>query len=191
MPPHSTVLYDASVFYPAPLRDLLLELATAGLFRAKWSEQIQKEWIESLLRKRLDLNRERLERTKQIANKSVSDCLVEGYEPLIEGLKLPDLNDRHVLAAAIHCRAQIIVTYNLKDFPLESLQPFEVEAQHPDVFLRHIIDLAPPRFLEAVKEIRSRLNNPPVSAQGYLDRLLNQHELPLTFAFLKQYVSLI
>jgi predicted nucleic acid-binding protein len=191
MPSHFTVLYDASVFYPAPLRDLLMELATAGLFRAKWSEQIQEEWIESLLKKRSDLNRERLERTKKIANKAVPDCLVEGYKPLIEGLKLPDINDRHVLAAAIHCNAQVIVTYNLKDFPKESLQSFEIEAQHPDVFLRHIIDLAPPRFLEAIKEIRGRLNNPPVSAQAYLDRLLNQHELPLTFAFLKQYINLI
>jgi hypothetical protein len=191
MPSHFTVLYDASVFYPAPLRDLLMELATAGLFRAKWSEQIQKEWIESLLKKRSDLNRERLERTKKVANKAVPDCLVEGYESLIEGLELPDINDRHVLAAAIHCNAQVIVTYNLKDFPKESLQSFEIEAQHPDVFLRYIIDLAPPRFLEAVKEIRSRLNNPPVSAQAYLDRLLNQHELPLTFAFLKQYINLI
>lgn len=191
MPSHFTVLYDASVFYPAPLRDLLMELAMAGLFRAKWSEQIQKEWIESLLKKRSDLNRERLERTKKIANKAVPDCLVEGYEPLIEGLQLPDVNDRHVLAAAIHCNAQVIVTYNLKDFPKEILLSFEIEAQHPDVFLRHIIDLAPPRFLEAVKEIRGRLNNPPVSAQAYLDRLLNQHELPLTFAFLKQYINLI
>ena len=99
-------------FYPAPLRDLLMELATAGLFRAKWSEQIQEEWIESLLKKRPDLNRERLERTKKIANKAVPDCLVEGYKSLIEGLQLPDVNDRHVLAAAIHCNAQVIVTYN-------------------------------------------------------------------------------
>lgn len=191
MPSNFIVLYDASVFYPAPIRDLLMELAIAGLFRAKWSTQIQEEWVESLLRKRSDLNRERLERTRQIANKSVPDCLVEGYEPLIEGLKLPDLNDRHVLAAAIHCKAQVIVTYNLKDFPKEKLQQFEVEAQHPDLFLRHIVDLAPARFLEAVKQIRGRLQNPPVSAQAYLDRLLNQHELPLTFSFLKQYVSLI
>ena len=191
MPSHFTVLYDASVFYPAPLRDLLMELATAGLFRAKWSEQIQEEWIQSLLKKRPDLNRERLERTKKIANKAVPDCLVEGYKSLIEGLQLPDVNDRHVLAAAIHCNAQVIVTYNLKDFPKEILQSFEIEAQHPDVFLRYIIDLTPPRFLEAVKAIRGRLNNPPVSAQAYLDRLLNQHELPLTFAFLKQYINLI
>lgn len=166
-------------------------MAKAGLFRAKWSEQIQEEWIESLLRKRSDLSRERLERTKKIANKAVPDCLVTEYETLIERLELPDLNDRHVLAAAIHCNAQVIVTYNIKDFPKERLQPFEIKAQHPDIFLRHIIELSPPRVLEAVKEIRARLKKPPVSAQDYLNRLLNQHELPLTFAFLKQYISLI
>lgn len=188
---HFTVLYDASVFYPAPLRDLLMELATMGLFRAKWSEKIQEEWVENLLRKRPDLKRERLEHTKKRANESVLDCLVEGYEPLIEGLELPDPDDRHVLAAAIYCKAQVIVTYNIKDFPKERLVSFEIEAQHPDLFLRHIIDLAPPQFLKAVKEIRSRLNNPVVSSQAYIDRLLYQHELPLTFAYLKDYVNLI
>lgn len=106
-------------------------------------------------------------------------------------MKLPDPDDRHVLAAAIHCKAQMIVTYNLKDFPKEILQLFEIEAQHPDVFLRHIIDLAPPHFLEAVKEIRGRLNNPLITPEAYLNRLLNQHELPQTFAFLKQYITLI
>lgn len=142
MPSNFTVLYDASVFYPANLRDLLMELAVTGLFRAKWSEQIHQEWISSLLKKRPDLSKDRLERTQQIVNQAVPDCLVKGYETLIKGLQLPDTDDRHVLAAAIHCNAQIIVTYNLKDFPKEILLPFEIEAQHPDVFLRYIRLLA-------------------------------------------------
>ena len=47
----------------------------------------------------------------------VPDCLVTGYEPLISGLSLPDADDRHVLAAAIHVGASLIITYNLSDFP--------------------------------------------------------------------------
>ncbi|MFZ0565159.1 MAG: PIN domain-containing protein [Chlamydiales bacterium] len=101
MPSHFTVLYDASVFYPAPIRDLLMELAATGLFRAKWSEQIHEEWIGSLLRKRPDLNQDKLERTKKLINKAIPDCMVAGYKSLIEGLQLPDAGDRHVLAAAI------------------------------------------------------------------------------------------
>jgi hypothetical protein len=191
MSSHFTVLYDACVFYPAPLRDLLLELATTGLFRAKWSEKIQDEWIENLRHNRPDLDPARLEITKKNANRAVPDSLVEGYEKLIEGLHLPDANDRHVLAAAIHSKAQVIVTYNLKDFPKEHLSPFDIEPQHPDIFLRHLIDLSPHQFLDAVKTIRGRLKKPPISAADYLDRLLNQHELPSTFAFLKPYANLI
>lgn len=57
-----------------------------------------------------------------------------GHEPLIEGLKLPDPDDRHVLAAAIKAGAQVIVTRNLKDFPETDLQPWDIEAQSPDAF---------------------------------------------------------
>jgi hypothetical protein len=70
-------------------------------------------------------------------DRAVPDCLVTGYEPLIEGLTLPDPNDRHILAAAIRCGAQIIVTLNLKDFPADVLDPYGVEAMHPDEFLEY------------------------------------------------------
>jgi hypothetical protein len=42
--------------YPAPLRDLLVQLATTGIFRAKWTELIHDEWTRNLLIKRPDLN---------------------------------------------------------------------------------------------------------------------------------------
>jgi predicted nucleic acid-binding protein len=71
----------------------------------------------------------------------VRDCIVEGYEELIEGLKLPDVNDRHILAAAIKANAQTIVTYNLSDFPSSSLSRYEIDALHPDEFLRHLLAL--------------------------------------------------
>lgn len=73
---HFAVLYDASVLYPAALRDLLLQLATVGLFQAKWTNQIHDEWIGSLLKNRRDLKESQLERTRQIINESVLDCLV-------------------------------------------------------------------------------------------------------------------
>ncbi|HMA95113.1 MAG TPA: hypothetical protein VKP30_20620, partial [Polyangiaceae bacterium] len=57
------------------------------------------------------------------------DCLVDGYEPLVEGLELPDPNDRHVLAAAIHGGASVIVTMNLRDFPERFLVPHAVEVR--------------------------------------------------------------
>lgn len=112
-----TAFLDASVLYPAPLRDLLLELAVSDLYRAKWSNAVHGEWINALLRSRDDLTRERLERTRDLMNAHVRDALVTDFDQLIGILELPDPDDRHVLAAAIKGRADLIVTANLKDFP--------------------------------------------------------------------------
>ena len=135
-----TALFDACVLYPAPLRDILLRLACGNLFRARWSAQIHDEWIRSLLQNRPDLAG-KLQRTRDAMDRAVADCLVTGHEVLIPGLILPDPNDRHVLAAAILGRADVIVTFNLKDFPAAVLGGYGIEAQHPDVFIRHVLDL--------------------------------------------------
>lgn len=117
------VLYDACIFYPAPLRDLMVRLAMTREFRARWTLQIQEEWIRALLRSRPDLQEKSLRQAAKNMDKAVPDCLVEGYEPWIANLELPDPDDRHVLAAAIHVGAQCIVTTNLKDFPGEEKNP--------------------------------------------------------------------
>lgn len=160
------------------------------IYRAKWTEQIHKEWIENLLRKRPDLKRSNLEKTKRLLNESTEDSIVEDYEDLISNFELPDPNDRHVLAAAIKGEAQIIVTYNLKDFPSIVLNKFGIEAQHPDEFFLNQIDLNLPIFLTAVKNIRSSLKKPPKSPEEYLDSL-RKHALVQTAEFLESYIDLI
>jgi hypothetical protein len=95
-----TALFDASVLYPATVRDILLQLAVTDLFRAKWTPDIHEEWIRSLLRDRPQFKRADLERTRTLMDTGVRDCLVTGYQPLIPSLSLPDPDDRHVLAAA-------------------------------------------------------------------------------------------
>ena len=185
-----TALFDANVFYPAPLRDLLLQLAYTGLFRARWTDEIMDEWINSLLKNRDDLTAGQLERTRHKINSSVLDCLVVDYECLVEGLSLPDPKDRHVLAAAIRAQAQVVVTFNLKDFPPKTLSKFDIEAQHPDTFLRYQMDLNPPSFLSSVKTVRERLKKPPKTVDEYLLTLIKQG-LPQTASALQQYSDLI
>lgn len=114
-----TAFYDANVLYPAELRNLLMHLALTGLFRAKWSADVHEEWISALLEKRPDLTRDNLERTRALMDLHAVDALVTGDEDLIPGLRLPDPNDRHVLAAAIRGQADVIVTMNLRDFPAQ------------------------------------------------------------------------
>jgi len=125
-----TVVYDANVLYPNTLRDLLIRIAQSGTVQAKWTNAILDEMLAALRRNRPDIPAGKLERLRDLMNKAVRDCLVTGYEPLIEGLKLPDPDDRHVLAAAIKTGAQVIVTRNLKDFPESDLQPWDIEANH-------------------------------------------------------------
>lgn len=169
-----TVFLDASVLYPAPLRDLLLELAVADLYRAKWSDAVHEEWIRAVLKNRSDLTRTQLERTRDLMNAHARDPLVTDFERLIGVLDLPDPDDRHVLAAAIKGRADLIVTINLKDFPANKLDPWGIEAQHPDEFLTHQFHLSQPDFLKAVRTVRLRLKAPPKSVADYLDTLRAQ-----------------
>jgi predicted nucleic acid-binding protein len=163
-----TVLLDACVLYPAPLRDFLIELAAARLFRAKWTLRIHDEWIRNVLKQRPDLTRSQLERTRDLMNQAVLDCLVEDYEELIEGLQLPDPDDRHVLAAAIASASDAIVTFNLKDFPVGTLHKYNIELQHPDDFLHYQFGLNHAGVVIAAKNCRARLRNPPKTAADYL-----------------------
>ncbi|RWR04396.1 PIN domain-containing protein [Paenirhodobacter populi] len=166
-----TALLDANVLYPAPMRDLLLQLAVTDLFRARWTADIHREWIEALLRNEPGRDRAALERTRDLMDRATRDCLVEGYHALIPALELPDADDRHVLAAAIIGRCDVIVTQNLADFPAEALVPFGIEAQHPDEFLLNHLHLSPGLFCASVRKVRARLRNPPYSVDDYLGTL--------------------
>jgi predicted nucleic acid-binding protein len=169
-----TALYDACVLYPAPLRDLLLEMALTDLFRAKWSSHIHEEWIRAVLEDRPDLTAVQLRRTRDLMDLHARDCLVEDFEELIPSLILPDPNDRHVLAAAIRGRADVIVTYNLTDFPNKELQKYGITSQHPDGFLLHLFNLAPSIVCAAVSTHRARLKHPPKTTAEYLETLERQ-----------------
>jgi predicted nucleic acid-binding protein len=185
-----TALYDACVLYPAPIRDVLMHLALTDLYAARWSNTIHEEWIQAVLEDRPDLTRAQLERTRDLMNTHARDALVTNFEDLVPALTLPDPDDRHVLAAAIRGRADVIVTYNLKDFPEHVLAQYGIEARHPDSFLLHLLDLAPGTVLSALHRLRETLRKPPVDIDNYLSRL-EQHELTAFVARLREFKSLL
>lgn len=182
-------VFDACVLYPAPLRDFLMRLATTELFAAKWTDRIHEEWITGVLEKRPELEG-RLARTRSLMDEAVPDSLVTGYENLIDGLQLPDAADRHVLAAAIRGGAQLIVTFNLKDFPAHALDPYGVEAVHPDEFVAYQLDLHEGAIVHAAKRHRAALVNPSKTAEDYLDTLAAQG-LVITADRLREFADLI
>ena len=102
------------------------------------------------------------------------DSLVEDYEHLIPNLQLPDADDRHVLAAAIHTKAEVIVTRNLKDFPAFVLEPFGIQALDPDEFLISIWPTRRSQIIDGLKTLRASLKNPPQTPAEFIDSLQRQ-----------------
>jgi hypothetical protein len=178
-------VYDACVLYPAFLRDFLVRLAIhgrrEGIPRVKWTGRIHREWIRAVLRRRPDLLRGDLLRTRRLMDQHVRGCRVRGYERWERRLTLPDANDRHVLAAALACVADVIVTFNTGDFPPVVLRPFGVAAEEPDAFVMQLMDSG--IVMAAATDHRASLRRPPLSAAEYL-HALRRNRLPLTAAAL-------
>ena len=158
-----TAVLDANIPYGACMRDFLLRLADQGLFTPLWSAEIHNEWS--------DLNRTKLERIRITMDTHFPSATVTGYQPLIEGLDLSDLQDRHVVAAAVRGGADVIVTLNLRDFPAERLAPYKLEAQHPDKFISGLFESRHREVLAAVHDHRAALRNPPRSPEQHLKTL--------------------
>lgn len=156
-----TVVYDANVLYPSTVRDLLIRIAQSGLVQAKWTDRILDEVFGSLAANRPDLDSLALKRTRALMVTAVRDCLVTGYEPLIPVLDLPDPDDRHVLAAAIRARAQVIVTNNRKDFPAATLGQWDIDPKDSDEFVLDQIGLSGQVVWSCVEQIAHSWRNPP------------------------------
>lgn len=165
------VVYDACVLYGNTQRDMLIRIAQSGLVQAKWTNAILDEMQANLAANRPDISAEKLARLRALMNRAIPDVLVEGYEPLIEALKLPDPKDRHVLAAAITAQAQVIVTSNLRDFPADVLAPWNIEAKGPDDFVLDQIDIDDRIIWACVQQIVDSRKNPPETMEDVLDAL--------------------
>lgn len=170
--PRFVVVLDACVLYPAPIRDLLLNLADLEIYSPKWTEIIQDEWIRNLLKNRPDLTRSKLAKTLEAMNTAFPDAAVHSFEELIEFLELPDENDRHVLAAGITCKADPIITFNTKDFPKKYLRQHDVEVYTPDGFVNLLERLNPTIVKQAFENQLKSLKNPPMSKEALIESLM-------------------
>ncbi len=133
-PVNYTAVLDASVLVPGFLSNFLLWLADADLYRAKWSDDIHAEWIRGRLN-RYNIPVDVSQARRQTMDREFPHGLVTDYQSLIDGLTLPDVDDRHVLAAAITCGANAIITTNLKHFPIAVLAPYNIVPVHQDDFV--------------------------------------------------------
>lgn len=162
------VVLDACVLVPVSLCDTLLRLAEHGLYRPFWSDKILSEAQYTLEVVHREIDPRKFESRLRDMNTAFPEALVVGWESLAPALKLPDPGDRHVLAAAIRCQAEAIVTANLRDFPSEALKPLGLRAVHPDDFLLEQLDLDPGAVGQAIREQADALQNPPAFAHDVL-----------------------
>ena len=164
------VVLDACVLYAAHLRDFLLYLAQQKLYKPRWSDQINDEWIRNVLKNRPDLTEESFYRLRFLMNDAFPQANVKRYEHLHKGLNLPDVDDVHVLATAIKSDADFIVTFNIKDFPSNELSKPGIEAVHPDDFLITLIEKSPIKATQAFINQVEHLKNPPITAAEILGK---------------------
>ena len=151
---------DACVLYPAVLRDVLLTVGKAGICQLRWSPDVLDEMQRNLEGK----GKSGAAYLRQIMEGAFPDAMVERerYERLVP-VMTNDEKDRHVLAAAISARADVLVTFNVRHFPKDACTPYGVEVQHPDAFLLHQFELAPAAFLHNLESLASERTKPPLT----------------------------
>ena len=184
-----TAVLDACVLFSRLQRDVLLSLAHADLYTARWTQEIEREWASSLVEKYPDAA-DKIPLLVEHMREAIPDCLIVDYAPLIPSIQLPDESDRHVLAAAIRGNADAIVSLNTKDFPAAVLATFDIEIQTPDQFVLNQIMLNPPKALTAIKKMRERWERPSMLAADMVD-LFEKRQLPQTAAHLRDVLDLI
>jgi|SaaInlStandDraft_3_1057020.scaffolds.fasta_scaffold38506_1 hypothetical protein len=184
------VIYDSCILHPPTFRTLFIELAMTELFQAKWTNEINQEWKNSVLKKNPNITQEHVDKVEKDLGVAVPNYLVTGYENLIHSISdMPDINDRHVLAAAIRCNAEAIVTQNLKDFPKEILSKYDIEALSADTFISLQFGFSKEKVISAIKESRKWVRSKP-SPEEYLQSL-KKKGLTKTVAFLRDWIDFI
>lgn len=163
------VVLDACVLIPATLRDTLLRAVEKGMYRLHWNDEILDEVRRNLVKREMTSPEDAQDLIDQMSY-FFDEANVRGYEALIPAMT-NDKKDRHVLAAAVISRSQVIVTSNIKDFPPASLAPFGIETQTPDEFLTNLFYLNPKLMQEILREQARDLRDPPVTVLEVIEVL--------------------
>ncbi len=169
------VILDSCVLYPMYLRDTLLCAAEAQLYRVQWSQKIIDDALENLV-KDGRITPKQKQKLETCIKTAFPEALIEVTERLIPCMDNHE-GDRHVLAAALIAKADVIVTNNLKHFPRYSLEKYNVEAQSPDVFLTSLFDLYPEEMCKVLQNQVKGKKNPPLTVPKLLTLLEKQTPL--------------
>lgn len=175
-------LIDACVFFSATLRDIVLSLAVRRIFLCKWTCRIEQEWTESLIKKLPQCKPEKIWNIARQMRQAIIDWEVSGFS---DQLDLPDPEDTHVLAAAIHSNSDYLVTLNTGDFSGSEQQGFRGQVVTVDEFISILFRYHSPLGVEeTLRSLPNKYKSPPLTPNEWLTRLRN-HELHRTAELLQ------
>ena len=175
-------LLDTSVLWPGLQRDFLLSLAVEGLYRPLWSTAILDELCYHEARKLIDrghdpaLASQRAQRLVDRMRTAFDDAIVVSWESLEGTFGLPDIDDEHVVAAALVGGADVLVTSNLKDFPPQQI-PKPLTVISPAQFAADTVAVSPDIAYRAVIGLASRFVRPSSTVDEILDHLVARYTM--------------
>jgi predicted nucleic acid-binding protein len=176
MDPGAPVICDANILFRFHISHILTFMAVRRLINAKWTKEIQQEWLDNIAEKRpADLAG--CKRRCSAMNSALPEAMVTGYDYRISTIAFEDPDDRHVIAAALHVRASGIVTRDTAHFTPESMAPFGLKVVDPDELLVACHDWFPQDCIRTVEEARLSLTVTKPSLDQYLETLESQ-DLP-------------
>lgn len=173
------VFVDANVFVDFHARHLLLTAADRQLIEVCWSNRILAETRRTMITK-LGHDANKVDRMLNVVNTAFAESLIKGYEHIEPELALPDPDDRHVVAAALHSQCECIATQNLKDFPSSELARLGIQAASLDEVLARLLRERQDEMLSTVRFVQEHLTKPPVTIASYLDVLGHPNRAPKT-----------
>jgi Cu2+-containing amine oxidase len=145
-------------------------MAETGVFRVLWNPEILDEMARNVIENNPRLDPDVVNRMVDDMNRAFPDALVTGYETLASTMT-NDPKDRHVLAAAVMGRADVVVTNNLRHFPASARDPYGIDAQDADTFLTNQFELAREEAVEMLRRWSEDLHNPPLTPNQILNIL--------------------
>jgi predicted nucleic acid-binding protein len=164
------VLLDANVIVDAQVRDIFCRMAEAHLIDLCWSGEIIAE-SRRVLTERLKLEHSKVDRLLATLGRAFPDAVVVDYEQLVNHLELPDPDDRHVLAAAVHGECDWLVTNNVDDFPDQEVDPFDLRVVTVDDALVLLAGTFPTQLAAVVDRQITALRRPAMTRDAFLERL--------------------
>jgi predicted nucleic acid-binding protein len=163
---------DACVLIPAAVCDTLLRAAQRDLYRPYWSALILAEVERNLVASGLIADPAKARQRVNAMRGAFERANVTGFEALIPSMPNHP-QDRHVLAAAVVAGAEVVVTYNLRDFRTAGIPQARITAQHPDAFLTDLFEFYPDDLIAilAAQAAALRTGGQPWTIVDVLERL--------------------